>query len=436
MQHELALRLTFFLASSAPLLATPGVIVVTPTGPSALQDAITAATNGDTLLVQPGTYSTCEVASKALTIVSDVPGAAIVRRLVVRDTSASQTCTVLGLAVDAPVSLGLPPRAIVLEQCAGPVRLQSVRSQAQLPNRTPGIAVANCVDVALERCQLNGSDGSASTASPITDLYASAGLECVNSRIAAYDCELRGGAGSSGLLTQGSPSPYVFIATPGAAGAELDATSTLFLSGGSARGGRGGDGVPGYCTPLLHRVDAGPGAAGGHGLAPANGASVHVLGTLLVGGLGGFGGNQASCGAPPPPPPPNGAAGAPSSGLVTTLPDVPLVLTAPTHVRAGQPLQLTVTGAPGSLALLAVSHQTRWVFDPFYEGVFLFGPVARRAVLGPIPGSGSLVYTLPSGALPVGVLAEQRVLQLVARHPSGQVELGSPAFVTVLDPTF
>ncbi len=215
MPSTFAPTLAFLLASSTPLFAAPGVVVVTPTTPSALQDAITAAASGDTLLVQPGTYSTCEIASKALTIVSDVPGAAIVGRLVVRDTSAGQTCTVLGLAVDAPSSVGLPPRAIVLEQCAGPVRLQSVRSQAQLPNRTPGIALVNCVDVALERGELNGSSGSPTTASPITDLEASAGLECVNARVAAYDCDLRGGAGSHGLLAPGSPSPYVFTATRG-----------------------------------------------------------------------------------------------------------------------------------------------------------------------------------------------------------------------------
>ena len=124
------------------------------------------------------------------------------------------------------------------------------------------------------------------------------------------------------------------------------------------------------------------------------------------------------------------------SDTASSIVDAPLELDAPTHVRAGQPIQLTVHGTPGDLVLLANSAQTRWVFDPLYEGVFLFGPSARRTLLGTIPPSGTLTYPLSTTLLPPGVLAAHRVLQLVARHPSGQIELGGAAFVTILDPAF
>ncbi|MBK7876193.1 MAG: hypothetical protein IPJ77_10630 [Planctomycetes bacterium] len=434
MRPLLSRIVTFGLVAT---VAQANVLVVTNTSASALQNAIDAAADGDMLLVQPGFYSTCDVDGKALVVISDSPGAAIVQRITARNTTAAQPCTFLGLVVQAPSSLGPAQRAVEIASCAGSVRLQSVRSSAFAPNSTPGLLVTDSPDVALERCVVTGSSGSSTSGSPFFALYPGAGLECANSRVAIYDSELTGGDGNDSVVFFGQVPPYVFPATAGAPGARVDATSTLFVSGSTLRGGPGGNGFNGYCNPQTAQpVAGGAGSNGGDGLVVLTGATATTLGVQLLPGSGGTGGTSPNCGVPIPPAGAPGLAGAPSTGPVATIADTPLALTALTHVRAGNPIAGTATGAPGSLVLLAVSPQTRWVFDPLYEGVFLFGPSARRAVLGVIPGSGVLPFSISSGSLPGGVLAQQRVLQLVARHPSNQVELGGAAFVTILDPSF
>jgi hypothetical protein len=111
-------------------------------------------------------------------------------------------------------------------------------------------------------------------------------------------------------------------------------------------------------------------------------------------------------------------------------------MVAPDAVRELTNLQLTIDGLPGDAVFLAFSSSTRWVFDPAIFGVYLFGTPLRRVALGTIPPSGTLAVSLPVAALPVGVDADSKFLQIAVRTGGGPLRLGSAAWLSILDSSF
>jgi hypothetical protein len=205
----------------------------------------------------------------------------------------------------------------------------------------------------------------------------------------------------------------------------VSGTSVLFVGGGALTGGDGGRGHTSLCCCGLGVIAAGSGGAVGAPIAGSG--TVARFDVLESPGAGGAGGTGAWCaytntvlpdGAP-------GAAGAPSPG--TLLPGAHARLDVAALVREGTTLSLGVTGAPGNPVWLALSTGTRWQYDPLFAGVFLFGPTARRVVLGTIPASGTLGVSLPVGLLPPGQDSLVRTLQVMQRAPGGQYQLGGPS---------
>jgi hypothetical protein len=331
--------------------------------------------------------------------------------------------------------MNLAQDVFLLQDCAGSVRLQAVQAVMGTRNWTAGLRVVGCADVALEHCTLAGSSIQPFDISSFTSGSPMPGLQCEQSVVALQQCTVDGGQGRDAFYQFWWPNPILHYARAGADACTVTSSSFVFAHGCAFRGGDGGDGEDGGCDVSSGLPTHGTaGAAAGNGLFVELGSSATELACGFAPGVAGLGGAGASfCGAQPGAP---GAPGVPTSGTIASIADGALELDGPTHVRAGQPLQFTARGTPGDLVLLATSLQTRWVFDPLYEGVFLFGTSARRFVLGTMPGSGEFSFALPSGSLPPGMLALNRTFQIVTLSPSGQVELGGAAFVTILDPSF
>lgn len=433
------ITLALSLCLAAPSFAVQTVHVVQGGG-GALQAAIDAAADGDTLLVRAGMYTGCSITAKGLSVVSDAPGATLVDTVRVTGTAATQPVVVSGFHVRTPALVAGPPQTpscVVLTNCAGSVRLVELTNQILTPHSSTAVHVEACDDVALARCAMTGSSGTSVTGSlSLTAIRPGPGLTVIGSQVAAHDCVLRGGDGNDGFyFTQQIPF-FPFPPTPGAPGADVRAGSVLALNAGQCAGGQGGNGLPGHCSPSFGTpVAGGPAADGGPGLATEALAQSYTLGTALQGGAGGVGiggancsGMLASAGAP-------GNPGAATSGPLTTFTGTPGTFAGPTRARSGQPMPFTVTGAPGDAVYLAFSFDSQWQLIPALEGVYLFGAPARRALLGVIPGSGSLAVSLPAEVLPAGVLALERHIQVITRDQAGALQLGSFGVVTILDPS-
>ncbi|MBK7876192.1 MAG: hypothetical protein IPJ77_10625 [Planctomycetes bacterium] len=427
--------------SLVAFLCTPAlaqnVLVVANTGPGAVQTAVDAAVEGDTLLIQPGSYAACVVANKGLVLQADPAGSVVLDKLQITGLALGKRVFVKGVALThVGMVSDLTNAPYLVQGCAGSVRFQDVTVSMPAPNFQAGLVLSGSTDVALSRCVLTGPSSIQTWGGTFATGIPQPGLVLNTSRVALDHVAITGGDGHLAFYVPNWPTPLFDGAEAGADACRLDAASVLFAHGCTFQGGDGGNGTNASCDTagtILIPVNGTPGANAGNGLSVAAGGSATELACTFTPGNAGTGGAASSCGGLPSA---AGLPGLPIAGASASIVDAPLALDTPTHVRAGQPIQLTVHGTPGDLVLLANSAQTRWVFDPLYEGVFLFGASARRTVLGTIPASGTLTYVLSTTLLPPGVLATHRVLQLVARHPSGQLELGGAAYVTILDPSF
>lgn len=425
------------LVASITLLATSlralqSVHVVNGGTGNVLQAAIDAAADGDTVLVHGGSFDDVTIARKALTLVAEPPLGTLVSSLAVSAIPAGKRCVVAGIDV-AP-----PPNtiAVLVTGCDGSVRVEDVRANRDFAHSVDALVVTASSDVACVRSAFHGGAQIPTPGPNATPSYvAGRGVVCVGSALALYTCFANGGAGQTDHFIN----PAFATSGAGAGGVALsvDGSSTVFAGRSTFEGGVGGDGRALACVAIPCGIAPSAGADGGAGIVAAPGATVATLDVVVQGGAGGAGGAggqccpqtawlDASAGQP----------GAAEQGSITHFSGGCTTIFAPTVVRAGDMLPLSITGTPGDVIFLAVSSQTRYAFDPFYSGVFLFGPAARRSSFGIVPGSGVLNVSIPAGSLPSGAQSVERYLQVLARDPMGQLRLGAATFVTVLDPAF
>lgn len=371
-----------------PLATANASVIVVSGGDFALNVAVQAAADGDTLLVHAGSYFFFEVNGKSLSILaypgetvsvtSSNPPSARVRNLPL-----GKTCVVSGI------------RAYSLEvaDCLGSVRIAGMRSGAG------GIEcfaqIDNSGDVSLTTCAFRGK----TNPGPIPG---GTGLTILNSNVALYDTSSSGANGVS------LPDVFgVVFGTPGGDGVSVGGSSSVFASNCSWSGGNGGNGsAP---NPTCH-----PGGAGGDGLVANASMPVQLLATTTSGGIGGLGCGSLS------------ANGSPSVGAVTNVAGARRALEAPAPVREGSPYSLTVRGEPGDRVILVTSARTRWSFEPLFSGVVLYGPGVRRHPMGMIGASGVLTANFTAPTLPAGVDATLLHMQAICVDTNGSPRLSGP----------
>jgi hypothetical protein len=414
-------------ALSLPASAFQIVRVVQPGAAAAIQTAVDAASDGDVVLVHAGTYGSVRVTNKSLSLVADPAGSVTVNSLTIDTMSAARTCSVSGLRM---TGYEMPERAAIrVIACDGPVFLEDVIAQPTFQTAAHAAFVTASSAVTFTHCTLEG--GTQQMPLVVVPDPPGRGLKIATSRVAAYGCTIRGAAGRSTYIMLGAG----FMGAAGAPGVQItDAASIFVASGSSITGGNGGSGAHGSCSPMYSPTTGFDGAAG----VVAAGTTV-LRDDVVTGGAGGFGGACMWCPPLPQPAPgcaaANGVAGAQLTGnpAVLAIPRVDVEI--PTHVRESTSLPITVRGAAGSVAFLAVSTTTRWDYAPMLAGTLHYGTPTRRLMLGTIP-SGGLTTSLPIPALAPGVEMKRNFIQVFARDAAGMVTAGTPVALVILDQAF
>lgn len=421
--------------------AGANVLVLQSGGGAQLNTLVASAADGDTILVKGGgAFTSVDIVGKGVRIVADGV-APTIQRIHVANTTAAQLASVSGFRITSPIG---PSSAIHIENCAGSVRFVGVNydTATQASNPTlPGAQVEGSSDVAFTRCTLLGGNATwiQTGVTTVAVTPAEVGVLCrTQSRVALFECVVRGGLGTHGGWGQ-APSHVVYQrppTTPGAAGVEVDDTSTCFSASSSLQGGPGGNGAPNVniagtfaCTGPTN------GSSGGDALVVSPTAHAELVASTATGGAGGNGmpGGQCCLSCPSIQP---SAPGAPGAGSPNTLGGSGVTLTMPAHARVTDTIPITMAGTPGAQAILAVSLGSQFAVALPFQGVFTCGPAFRRLSLGVIPGSGVLAtsLTIPELAGLSGSLMLH--VQIVTQDLAFQTRVGTGQVLCMFDPSY
>lgn len=372
-----------------------------------IQDAVDAASDGDTVLVRTGGYDSFFVTGIGLVITADTGELVSASRITIRDLAAEQSVRMRGIGT---YDLNNGP-GLKVSHCDGPVWIEDcdIGGPMQALGAADGAVVEDCAAVSFHRSTLRADSA--------IYRHAGAGLRASNSLVALYDCELIGGPGNW------SKSGSALLAGPGAT---VDG-GQLYASGSSFKGGQGAGGsFLGTC------LDAADGATG---LVLTGGVDALSSDTQTIGGEGGI----AFTGCE------DGAAGPSSEVLAGTLVEQVFParsLAARSPVRSGELLSLSIAGEPGDAAFLAISlGQTSIHVSPAASlagGVWLADPTTAVVLpLGTLTtGSAQIQFHVPELALQ----ALEFTFQGLFAAPLGEAVFSSGQGVTVLtesgqDPT-
>ena len=341
-----------------------------------IQPAVDAATNGDVILVENGSYyAGFTIDGKGVSVVAAVDALVITGSASIRNLATGQTVLLAGIWSGDGVGLSLQNNAgaIWIESCFLAGGTSDIMSFT-------GVSIVNCASVAIERCQIGGGWGPIS--GPLQD--AAAGLEVANSNVAISDTTCRGGQGGQLHLQP-------VLSCAGGPGARIQSGS-VFASGTTFRGGDGG-----FAFPI-------PGAApGGDGIVTFG--AVSVVQCTFTGGLSGAGSTS-------PPGQPTVIGGA---GTLDSLSHSARHFAVTSLAREGQPIEVNASGIVGeSLGTLFSTSPASPQLLASYDGSLLLSLAnAGGLLLGDIGADGALSITLIAPSLPVTVQAATFYLQSI-----------------------
>ena len=417
------------------LSARPGthagnVIVVDGAGGgdfAAIQPAVDAAADGDTVLVKTGNYTSFVVANKALAIVGDTGNdVQIAGHVRAHDLAAGKALVLANLHVT-----GTGSRALSLSNNAGSIRIEYCSlAGAAAPICAPDAAVDGwdavravaSADVSFVSTSLLGG-ASGSEVGSGTLGYGGTGLAALSgSKITGYSCSnfnltynwwISGGGGTfCGSSLDGD-------GTYGGLGIWMQSGTELFASRCEVFGGGGGN--TSICLSY----------GGDGGTALVNSSVAHLLECYLLGGGPGCG----PCGFDPCG---NSGANYAGPGQFDFIGGQSRSLLVPDRVpRENASVSLWFLGQPGDEVYLYVSRRTSRRFIPAYHGVLLPQLPQAPVLLGTIPTNQvSLIVPYSFPDLGPGVESRVYYLQAIHRDTHGQWFLGTPISFVVVDQGF
>jgi hypothetical protein len=396
--------------------AAAGVVFVAPNSLyTTIDAAIVAASDGDVILVKPGTYSGFTLVDKSLWIIAETASTVeVVNTAKIQSLSAEREVVVRGLKLLNSAGPASSP-GLEITNCLGPVRIEGCTiagrqafpaSQYYASAGGPGAVVTSSARVAFLRGTIDGGDGFYSE-HQVAPSSAGNGLTATNSSLALYDCQIEGGIGGSTLDGPGDDG--------GNGGHGVAITGgELFASGCEIRGGKGGNGGPaGIFDPC------GQGGNGGHGLSST--ANAKGLDNVFVGASGG-GGCSPSFGGTP---------GVAISGSFVALTGNARHLRATTPVAEGNVISYILGGKPNDAVLIEAAPSAAHQYVPQNLGVLLLGPSTTLAALN-LDSNGFAVHTYVVLELGSGVEAEKFHVQGYFTDGTSVV-LSSASEVVLLD---
>ena len=415
---------TLLAALILPVLARPvsaDVIVVDPAGGGdfiTLSAAVTAAAEGDTVLISPsapctGCVGGAVVDGKSLTIAFDAAAGSAaaypLNGLQVNNLAAGQLVVLRGLHVDHTLYATFNDGTVWIEDCTATGKKGS------------GDAPGGCLTPE------GVGDG-------LPGIYAWFSFDVI-----VIGCTLTGGPGADAFLNQQFPS-LSKLATDGGSGL-FAAAATVVVHGSTLTAGKGGSGQ--LCFEL---GDGGPGLD-----AVKAGPSSHVFlsGCTLLGGEPGAG---PAAGAPGPGLRgdatstfeimdssvlawPGGADFVTAPGAVIDYPETARRFSLPSPLREGDAATLSIAGEMGDFVGFFWSFNGLLTPKPGKSGWFLLGGpfIAGPSLIGAItdPG-GEWLIPITTPLLPAAVEEQTFLLQAYFQHAGGAT-LGSGTAFTLLD---
>lgn len=426
------IRLSFVAAAAAiGSSALAGVIVVDSSGGGAFTEinpAVTAAAEGDVILVKSGSYAGFMIDNKGVAVVADAgAGVNVLGSIQIGALAAGKVVVLDRLNVMTPYPLaevmGHGLRAL---NCAGRIRVQgcTITGSNGNPNGLgpscnaqgfthgfDGARVDHCSDVAFSLCILKG--GAASDlfefpdcdGTPLQGDPGGAGMRAVSSIVSLYDSQCFGGTGGEAWYFGGD----------GGAGVHLE-TASLVTSNTQCHGGNGED-----AWDFIGNPDPGAGASG---LFLGTGSVARALDCTFASGTGGQGLFEPGF-VPLPVTGPGTFLGLPGDSKGFGMPKV---------LRELQNSFMTLAGNPGDTAFLLVSAGTGNTFAPAFKGILhlsgagLLGPY----LVGVIPAGGQLQVPVAAPPLPAGLLELEIYLQGILADGTGGT-LTAYSHLTLLD---
>lgn len=389
-----------------------------------IQAAVTAASNGDTILVRPGVaYQGFSVSGKSLSILAEYKTYFTLDKdteVEVRDLAADQIVVIRGVRDNNSTTIGSGSQWR-LQDCLGTVWIEDCLldvkgPQGQFVDPSHKIDAENVDRLFVVRSILFGGNGKGSS---IIGGTGSSGLDAQScGDVVVLDSELRGGLGGFGSGLD--------FALGGAGGSALTAhdCDSVFLSGCRLFGGDGGDSLSEGCDW---------GGDGGDGLHLTSGSAVPTSPTVLrdcdaFPGIGGINLDEfcpLGQGLP-------GELFTGDAGAVTVEAGEARSLSAPTPVREGEVLRFRLEGAPGDLGFLVFGSQESVTAIPGLGGLLLVDAVLPLLFTG-VVGTETLVYPLTIPNLPPGVDVRALPVQGLFASAAAEVVLGSVTHITLLD---
>lgn len=382
-----------------------------------INQAVVAASDGDTLLVRSGVYAPFIVPGKALQIVADEGESVTVQGYAaVTNLPAGKSALLSGLTAVAQMPVH---RGLFLEDNAGSVRVLDCVFDGysvppvfcgddeydELDPGKDGAHVVHCSDVALVGCIVRGGTGG--TAESLLCLNTGGaggrGMHVDGSRVTLHDTRVIGGEG--GTAGYGGD---------GGSGVDLVGTCELFAAKSDIRGGGAGttNDVIDICGD------------GGTGLFAGVNSTVWLLDTEVSGGPHGDG-PIFGCSSD--------GADFGGTGSVTQYPGTARSLASPRVARESTVAQLTVNGVPGDDVWLCLAELPGYRHDALLRGTLLLRPPMAMRFAGTVGGAGTLDVPLPLPAMPPALPARTLHLQTLIRSAADGQLLGGATQLVVVD---
>jgi len=419
------LTLGFTLFASSHAVLAQAVLVVDQAGGAGsdvteIRDAIEIAGPGDTILVRGGSYLPFTIDALPVSVIADLGATVTVNgEIRVQNLGDGQTVLLRGLTTGTPSVYGFAG-----VDNLGALRIEDCEFRAGFPPEpffgigADGMHLWKCADVVITRCQILGGDG---TQGLITQGVGGAGVRAYKSMVTIHGSSLTGGKGGLAGLAGGQL---------GGAGLRVEKECLVFLSGCELQGGSGGDvavsdgcGVPGTGGWAIHFV-----------FTMGNNSTAITLDCTLTPGAGG----EDAGGTTPPCPP--GATGqlVDTDGEWTYLPltGAGRALSAQAPVREGEDVELLFMGQPEDTAFLLASPFTEHIWLSNYQGTLLVPAGSPLFAVGVVQASGSLGLTTPMPPLPPALESLSLHLQSVYQPGGGGTALGGGTDLVALDASF
>lgn len=363
-----------------------------------IQPAVTAAQDGDMVLVKTGVYGGFTITDKALVVTADSGQTVTVTgQILVQNLSAGKQLAISGVDVQGNQT----GEALILQQNAGPILIENGTfvGDGIMVFQTPHAAkVTSTTNVTFVDCILSVGFGSGGVAA----------LQATSSSVHMYGCSMFGGDQTLETFAGGD-------------GCQIT-SGFLFASDCTFVGGQGGPGVPQDifqpCT------NGGPGGNGLHH--PFGSPTSKILDCTFTGGPGGVA-TDVACATGP-----TGLAQKITTGSVSTFTVPARTYDISSPVREGTIGSLSLAGDPGEFAWIFFSIFQSPSYADTIKGTLLPGTPHIVIFFGALPAGGALTLnvTVPiEPSMQSFALIEQAVYWTQAKG----FQVSNPRLGVVLD---